>query len=91
MMFLKLSHPICLLLFMADTSFIKQATTLNLLAIPTKKGKVMYMNCANCSQYSKFKILFELLFHDIKSNSESSVDLASVKAKVAGPLILGGT
>ena len=51
----------------------------------------MYMNCANCSEYSKFKILFELLFHDIKSNSESSVDLASVKAKVAGSLILGGT
>ena len=48
------------------------------------------MNCANCSKYSKFLILIELLFHDIKSNSESSVDLASVKAKVAGPLILGG-
>ena len=48
------------------------------------------MNCANCSKYSKFLILIELLFHEIKSNSESSVDLASVKAKVAGPLILGG-
>ena len=31
-------------------------------------------------EYSKFLLPFELLFHDIKSNSESSVDLASVKA-----------
>ena len=31
-------------------------------------------------EYSKFLLPFELLFRDIKSNSESSVDLASVKA-----------
>ena len=31
-------------------------------------------------EYSKFLLLFELLFCDIKSNSESSIDLASVKA-----------
>ena len=55
MMFLKLSHPICLLLFMADTSFIKQATTLNLLAIPTKKGKVMYIY-ELCKLFKVFKI-----------------------------------
>ena len=30
-------------------------------------------------EYSKFLLPFELLFGDIKSNSESSVDLASVK------------
>ena len=33
-------------------------------------------------EYSKFLLPFELLFHDIKSNSESSVDLASVKARL---------
>ena len=34
-------------------------------------------------EYSKkFLLLFELLFRDIKSNSESSVDLASVKARL---------
>ena len=31
-------------------------------------------------EYSKFLLLFELLFREIKSNSESSFDLASVKA-----------
>ena len=31
-------------------------------------------------EYSKFLLPFELLFRDIKSNSESSVDFASVKA-----------
>ena len=31
-------------------------------------------------EYSKFLLPFELLFRDIKSNSESSVDLATVKA-----------
>ena len=36
-------------------------------AIPPKK-----------TEYSKFLLLFVLLFRDIKSNSESSVDLASV-------------
>ena len=30
-------------------------------------------------EYSKFLLPFELLFRDIKSNSESSVGLASVK------------
>ena len=30
-------------------------------------------------EYSKFSLPFELLFRDIKSNSESSVGLASVK------------
>ena len=33
-------------------------------------------------EYSKFLLPFELLFRDIKSNSESSVDLASVKARL---------
>ena len=33
-------------------------------------------------EYSKFLLLFELLFRDIKSNSESSGDLASVKARL---------
>ena len=33
-------------------------------------------------EYSKFLLPFELLFCDIKSNSESSVDLASVKARL---------
>ena len=33
-------------------------------------------------EYSKFLILFELLFRDVKPNSESSVDLASVKARL---------
>ena len=40
-------------------------------AIPPKK-----------TEYSKFLLPFELLFRDIKSNSESSVDLASVKARL---------
>ena len=40
-------------------------------AIPPKK-----------TEYSKFLLPFELLFCDIKSNSESSVDLASVKARL---------
>ena len=30
-------------------------------------------------EYSKFLLLLEFLFHDIKSNSEPSVDLASIK------------
>ena len=38
-------------------------------AIPPKKSK-----------YSKFLLPFKFLFHDIKSNSEPSVDLASIKA-----------
>ena len=33
-------------------------------------------------EYSKFLLPFELLFRDIKSNSESSVDLASVKVRL---------
>ena len=33
-------------------------------------------------EYTKFLFPFELLFRDIKSNSESSVDLASVKARL---------
>ena len=33
-------------------------------------------------EYSKFLLPFELLFRDIKSNSESSVDLVSVKARL---------
>ena len=33
-------------------------------------------------EYSKFLLPFELLFRDIKSNSESPVDLASVKARL---------
>ena len=33
-------------------------------------------------EYSKFLLPFELLFRDTKSNSESSVDLASVKARL---------
>ena len=33
-------------------------------------------------EYSKFILPFELLFRDIKSNSESSVELASVKARL---------
>ena len=33
-------------------------------------------------EYSKFLLPFELLFRDIKSNTESSVDLASVKARL---------
>ena len=33
-------------------------------------------------KYSKFLLAFELLFREIKSNSESSVDLASVKARL---------
>ena len=40
-------------------------------AIPPKK-----------TEYSKFLLPFELLFRDTKSNSESSVDLASVKARL---------
>ena len=40
-------------------------------AIPPKKN-----------EYSKFLLPFELLFRDIKSNSESSVDLISVKARL---------
>ena len=34
------------------------------------------------NEYSKFLLPFELLFRDIKSNSESSVDLISVKARL---------
>ena len=34
------------------------------------------------NEYSKFLLPFELLFRNIKSNSESSVDLASVKARL---------
>ena len=34
------------------------------------------------TEYSKFLLPFELLFRDIKSNSESSVDLASVKTRL---------
>ena len=33
-------------------------------------------------EYSKFLLLFELLFRDLKSDSESSFDLASVKARL---------
>ena len=33
-------------------------------------------------EYSRFLLPFELLFRDIKSNSESSVDLPSVKARL---------
>ena len=33
-------------------------------------------------EYSKFLLLFEFLFRDIESNSESSVDLASIKARL---------
>ena len=33
-------------------------------------------------EYSKLLLPFELLFHDIKSNSESLVDLSSVKARL---------
>ena len=33
-------------------------------------------------EYSKFLLPFELLFRDIKSDSESSVDLASVRARL---------
>ena len=33
-------------------------------------------------EYSKFLLLFELLFLGIKSNIDSSVDLASVKARL---------
>ena len=33
-------------------------------------------------EYSKFLLPFELLFRDLKSNSECSVDLASVKARL---------
>ena len=40
-------------------------------AIPSKKN-----------EYSKFLLPLELLFRDIKSNSESSVDLTSVKARL---------
>ena len=40
-------------------------------AIPPKK-----------TEYSKFLLPFELLFCDIKSNRESSVDLPSVKARL---------
>ena len=32
--------------------------------------------------YSKFLLLFECLFRDIKSNSESSVDLTNIKARL---------
>ena len=41
------------------------------IAIPPKK-----------TEYSKFLLPFELLFPDIKSNSDSSVVLASVKARL---------
>ena len=40
-------------------------------AIPAKK-----------IEYSKFLLPFQLLFRDIKFNSESSVDLASAKARL---------
>ena len=33
-------------------------------------------------EYSKFLILFEFLFYDIKSNSESSVVLANIKKRL---------
>ena len=33
-------------------------------------------------EYSKFLLPFEFLFHDIKPNSETSVDLASIKARL---------
>ena len=33
-------------------------------------------------EFSKFLLVFDLLFRDIKSNSESLVDLASIKARL---------
>ena len=33
-------------------------------------------------KYSKFLLLFEFLFRDIKCNSDSSVDLASIKSRL---------
>ena len=35
-------------------------------------------------EYSKFLLLFELLFLDIESNTEFSVDLSNIKARLQG-------
>ena len=40
------------------------------------------LNFVKKIEYSKFLLPFELLFRDVKPNSESSVDLASVKARL---------
>ena len=52
----------------SDKSLIIRGLTF---AIPPKK-----------IEYSEFLLPFEFLFRDIKSNSESSVDLASIKARL---------
>ena len=51
----------------------------------TLKDSLSYSRCQQTPkkfEYSKFLLPFELLFRDIKSNSESSVDLSSVKARL---------
>ena len=55
---------------------------------PTDSDKFLLIRVLNFAipptkvEYSKYLLPFEFLFHDIKSNSESSVDLVAVKARL---------